>query len=278
MSEAQASEIAASASLDPDAEERLLATARDGASLRAVRELCREAALRASDDAAAARRLHDTRCARTYPGSDGHVALHAEFSPDVGARVRSVLERKTDELFRSARKAGTTEVRSAYAADALSALILGETTAPSPDVRLHLDEAPLIRGYAEPGERCHLDGVGPIPVAIARAMLQDAKVTVLRHDDHGDITTVSSLTRSIPTPLHRWVEEAYPACGRVRCDSTFRLEIDHIIPVADGGPTAKHNLWRLCGHDHHLKTYCGWTVQRGPDGHLDLVPPDRGPP
>jgi 5-methylcytosine-specific restriction endonuclease McrA len=172
-------------------------------------------------------------------------------SPDVGARVASVLDQKTDEFFRAARTAGTTELRAAYAADALAALILGTTRTPSPDVRLHLDAAPFVRGYAEAGERCHIDGVGPMPVAVATAMLQDATVTVLRHDEHGDITTVSSPTRTIPARVRRWVEEAYPACGRHGCDSTFRLEIDHIVPLAAGGRTEKANLWRLCGHDHH---------------------------
>lgn len=131
------------------------------------------------------------------------------------------------------------------------------------------------RGYALPGERCHVDGVGPVPVALANVMLQDAKVTVLRHDDHGDITSVSSPTRTIPARLRRWVEEAYPVCGRDGCDSTFRLEIDHIVPLADGGQTAKDNLWRLCGHDHHLKTYSRWRAVRHLDGTRDLVPPDR---
>jgi len=100
----------------------------------------------------------------------------------------------------------------------------------------------------------------------------------MHHDDGGDITSVSSPTRTIPTRLRRWVEEAYPTCGRAGCDSTFRLEIDHIVPFASGGPTAKHNLWRLCGHDHHLKTYRGWTVVEQPDGTRNLVPPDGHPP
>jgi hypothetical protein len=145
-------------------------------------------------------------------------------------------------------------------------------------VRLHLDTAPLARGWAEPGERCHVDGVGPVPVAVARALLQDAKVTVLRHDEHGDITRVSSLTRTIPSRLRRWVEEAFPTCGRHGCDSRFRLEIDHVVPVAQGGATEKANLWRLCGHDHRLKTYRGWKVVERSDGTRDLVPPDGHPP
>jgi hypothetical protein len=69
ISGAQASEIAASASVDPDAEADLLALARDGASFRQVRDQCRETTMRAADDAARARRLHDTRAARTYPAS-----------------------------------------------------------------------------------------------------------------------------------------------------------------------------------------------------------------
>jgi hypothetical protein len=200
LSGSQASEIAASASVDPDAESQLLATARDRASFRAVR--------------------------------DGHLVVHAEMAPDVGARVVSVLDRKTDELFRAARAAGTTELRAADTADALAALVLGESTAPAPDVRLHLDAAALERGDAEPGERCHLDGVGPVPVTLVKTMLQDAEVTVLHHDPDGDITAVSAPTRTIPTRLRRWVEEAYPSCGRVGCDATFRLEIVHVVPIA----------------------------------------------
>ena len=103
-------------------------------------------------------------------------------------------------------------------------------------------------------------------------------MTVLRRDEQGDITHVSSPTRTIPTRLRRWVEEAYPTCGRHGCDSRFRLEIDHITPLAAGGGTEKANLWRLCGHDHHLKTYRGWRVVEHADGTRDLVPPDGHPP
>jgi hypothetical protein len=278
LSESQAAEIATAAEIDPDAESKLLDTVREGGSYRAVRDQCRETTMRASDDAARARTLHETRSSRTYPGADGHLALHAELAPAVGAEFRSVLEQKTDELFRAARAAGTIELRTAYAADALTALILGDGHRPSPDVRVHLDHAAAERGYALPGERCHIDGIGPVPVAVVNAMLTDAKVTVLRHDAAGDITQVSSPTRTIPARIGRWVEEAYPACGRAGCDSTFHLEIDHITPVAEGGLTEKANLWRLCAHDHHLKHHRGWTTIRLPDGTWDLVPPDGHPP
>ncbi|HEY7106562.1 MAG TPA: DUF222 domain-containing protein [Acidimicrobiia bacterium] len=274
LSEQQASEIAASASLDPSSESRLLDTVRDGASFRTVRDECRETAMRATDDEATAQWLHDTRHAHIGNTSAGHVLLHAELSPDLGAQVRSVLEKTTDALFREARREGRTELRSAYLADAVAGVITGAITPPPVEVRLHTDLAPLVRGYAEPGERCDLEGVGPIPVSMARALVQDSRVTLMGHDGK-DIATVSSPTRTIPARLRRWVESAYPSCGKKGCDSTFRLQIDHIQGVEDGGETAKDNLWRLCHHDHHLKTHCGWRVERDEHGDLDLVPPDH---
>jgi hypothetical protein len=277
LSEAQATEIAASASLDPSSESRLLSTVRAGAPFRTVREQCRETAMRATDDEAKTRWLHDTRTAHIGTTSSGHFLLHAELAPDLGAQVRSVLEQVTDNLFREARREGRTELRSAYMADAVVGLATGSITPPPAEVRLHTDLAPIVRGYAEPGERCHLEGVGPIPVSMARTLLQDARITVMGHD-RDDITTVSSPTRTIPARLRRWVESAYPECGRNGCASTFRLQIDHIQGVEDGGETAKANLWRLCGHDHHLKTHCRWQVVRDEHGNLDLVPPEPEAP
>jgi 5-methylcytosine-specific restriction endonuclease McrA len=50
------------------------------------------------------------------------------------------------------------------------------------------------------------------------------------------------------------------------------LEIDHIVPFAEGGRTELANLWRTCSHHHHLKTYFGRRVVETPEGR-DLVPP-----
>ena len=60
------------------------------------------------------------------------------------------------------------------------------------------------------------------------------------------------------------------------------MQIDHVIPIEEHGPTEKGNLWRLCPYHHKLKTFYGWTVI-GNEGERQLVPPDtdepqRGPP
>jgi hypothetical protein len=139
------------------------------------------------------------------------------------------------------------------------------------EVRVTVDSAALSRGHAKRGERCEIERVGPVPVTTARAMLDDASVTVLMRDGD-DITAVSSPKRTIPIKLRRAVEARYPTCGVKSCANDHFLEIDHVIPLADHGCTELDNLWRLCSHHHRLKTYGGWTVY-GTNGARDLVPP-----
>ena len=161
--------------------------------------------------------------------------------------------------------------------DALVNLITHGPTKPI-DVRLSADATAIARGHVVNGERCEIDGVGPIPVTTARQMLADARVTTMVRD--GDaITHVSSMTRTIPAKLRRWLEETYPQCGRSGCDNSIGLIIDHIVDYAhltkigEIPPTTEDNLWRLCPTCNDLKTYRGWKITGGP-GTWDLIPPE----
>ena len=162
-------------------------------------------------------------------------------------------------------------------ADALVALVRGDAPAKPLEGRLEADLAALERGYVEPGERCELVGIGPIPVTMARSMLDDARLTVLAREG-SEITRISSPKRTIPVSLRRWVERAYPRCGVAGCGVDQRLQIDHIVGVEDHGPTCKENLWRLCAHHHKLKTFYGWHVVDEPDGPRLVAPDDPDPP
>ncbi|HEY7105709.1 MAG TPA: HNH endonuclease signature motif containing protein [Acidimicrobiia bacterium] len=269
LSEAQAAEVVQAASLDPSAEHRLLETVRGSKSFKTVRDVCRETAVRAGEDRAKARWLHEQRRASWWTDGCGHWRVDAKLAPDDAAWIRSALELETDEIFRAARARGETEPRAAYRADALVAVVAGRASKKPLDARLHAERDAIDRGYVLPGERCELEGIGPIPVTTARAMLDDARVTMVGHDSAGDITHISSPKRNIPARLRRWVEEAYPCCGVHGCTDDWHLEIDHVVAVGDGGPTEKQNLWRLCRHHHQLKTYRGWRVVG-----RELVPPD----
>jgi hypothetical protein len=275
LSGTQAAEVTSAAGSNPSAEAELLNTAK-ATSVKGLRDHCREVRAGAEEnDAAWARRLHVERRAHEWIDPDGTYRLDARLAPDAGARFSSALSAHVDRIFREARRAGRREPRGAYAADALVALA-SEGPCKPVQVGIVVDSAALVRGHTNSGERCEIKGVGPVPVATARALLDDAAVTVMTRDGD-DITAVSRSTRTIPTKLRKALEARYPTCGVRACANDQFLEIDHVVPVADRGRTEIGNLWRLCSHHHRLKTYGGWIVI-GQNGDRDLVPPDDPDP
>jgi Domain of unknown function (DUF222)/HNH endonuclease len=270
LSSTQAAEITSAADADPAAESALLETAA-GTGVKGLRDRCRVVRAGAeADDAAWARRLHVGRRAHEWTDPDGTYRLEARLAPDAGARFSSAWKAHTDRIFRDARRAGGREHHTAYAADALVALA-GDGPCKPVEVRAVVESAALARGHVEPGERCEITGVGPVPVTTARALLDDASVAVMMRDGD-DITAVSRPTRTIPTKVRRALETRYPTCGVPGCANDQFLEIDHVVAIEDHGATEIANLWRLCSHHHALKTYQGWRVV-GVNGDRDLVPP-----
>jgi hypothetical protein len=270
LSATQAAEITSAAEADPHAEEELLATA-SATSVKGLKDKCREVRAGAeTDDQVWARRLHVERRAYKWSDPDGAYCFNGRMAPDAGARFDSAWEAHIDRIFRDARRAGRHEPRAAYAADALVALATEGPCKPV-EVRVTVETAALARGHTSNGERCEIAGVGPVPVTTARALLDDASVTVMTRSGD-DVTAVSSPKRTIPTKLRRALEALYPTCGVPGCANDQFLEIDHVVPLEDHGRTELDNLWRLCSHHHRLKTYCGWVVV-GQNGNRDLVPP-----
>ncbi|HEV8207436.1 MAG TPA: DUF222 domain-containing protein [Acidimicrobiia bacterium] len=270
LSETQAAEITSTAMADPGAEGDLLEAARS-TSVKGLRDRCRQVRAGAeADDRAWDRRLHVERKAHEWTDPDGAYCLSARLAPDAGARFSSAWKAHTDRVFCEARRAGRREPRTAYAADALVALA-SEGPCKPVEVRVTVDSAALARGHTAAGERCEIERVGQVPVTTARALLDDASVAVLVRD--GDnITAVSSPKRTIPVKLRRALEARYATCGVKGCANDQFVEVDHVVPVAEGGRTELANAWRICTHHHHRKTYFGWKMT-GEPGNWDLVPP-----
>jgi hypothetical protein len=275
LSQVQAAEIANAAVADPGAEAVLLETAAS-TSVKGLRDRCRQVRAGAEeDDRAWARRLHEGRRAHDWTDPDGAYCLSARMAPDAGARFNSAWKAHIDRIFADARRAGRREPRAAYAADALVALA-SEGPCKPVEVHVTVDSAALARGHTDAGERCEVRGLGPAPVTTARALLDDARVSVLVRD-RDDVTAVSSPKRTIPAKLRRALEARYSTCGAKACANDQFLEIDHIVPIEQHGPTELTNLWRICTHHHALKTHGGWRVV-GTNGDRDLVPPDDPDP
>ena len=124
-----------------------------------------------------------------------------------------------------------------------------------------VDIEALLRGEALPGERCEIDGQGPIPVPMARDLANDSFLAVLFHRA-GDIRAVSHRGRTINAALRTALVYRDRTCVVPGCGVTKGLEIDHVIPFAEGGPTELDNLALLCYDHHHKKTYEGWVLTR----------------
>jgi hypothetical protein len=84
----------------------------------------------------------------------------------------------------------------------------------------------LVNGRTQNGEVCEIAGVGPVPVATARALLGDA-VLKLVLTQGVDVRNVTSLGRG-PTAAQKvallWEQ---PTCAVEHCGRRARLEADH---------------------------------------------------
>jgi hypothetical protein len=126
-------------------------------------------------------------------------------------------------------------------------------------VRADIDA--LFRGHTLPGEICEIDGMGPIPVLMARDLANDSMLRVVFHKA-GDIRAVSHLGRTINATLRTALVFRDRTCVVPGCEVDVGLEIDHVHEFAKGGPTEIDNLALLCHHHHYLKTYENWILER----------------
>ena len=271
LSQEQAQAITSAAATCPESEEKLLSSAsRNG--LQGLKEECarvRAAALPAEVDRH--ERIRRRRHLRHWTDSDGAFRLSALLTPEAGAAVLAAMEPLRERVFNEARKHGRRESYEAYAADALVEMAECSSTGgkafgskPKAIVHVRVDHAALVRGATEANEVCEIVGVGPIPVATARALAEDAWICSLVTDGE-DIKAVTSMKKTISARLRRAVEERDQTCAVPGCDVRHRLEIDHTLPRHQKGPTELNNLDRLCKWHHYLKTHrgYGWEGTRG---------------
>ncbi len=284
LSEVQAREVAAGAAADPRAEADLLgAAARE--PVAALRQRCQQVkAASAADEAARHRAVHDRRRLRHWNDPDGAFRLDLRATAEAGASILANLKPFCDQAFADARAAGRREPTEAYAADALVAMA-GAAGAPGADgakgtgpramVHVRVDHATLLRGHTEGGEVCEVPGVGPIPVATARAWAGDAVLRALVTNGV-DVVAVAHAGRSLTAAQRAAIEERDPSCVVPGCTTSKGLEIDHVDGWVLTRSTTLQRLARLCRWHHYQKTHCGYGLD-GCAGHWRLVPPDHPP-
>jgi Domain of unknown function (DUF222) len=110
--------------------------------------------------------------------------------------------------------------------------------------------------------------------------------------DAGPLTTISlpldigPASETIPVHLRRAVTVRHSHCAFPGCDQPASVcDIHHLIPRAEGGPTALPNLVPLCSFHHKIVIHrWGWTLTLHPDGTTTATSPhgrtlhSHGPP
>jgi hypothetical protein len=280
----QASAIAAAAEVAPQSQARLVALAARS-SLAELRDECARVRAAATDPELRRRRIHASRCLRSYIDAEGAWNLRMRDNPEVGAEVMAALEPLRDRIFAQARAEGRREAPEAYAADALVELARSGTNGPAHQrrrsakiiVRVDLDS--LLGGYPLQGEVCELAGYGPVAVSAVRDLMDTGDPFLAAVVTKGQcVVGVAHLGRRPNAAQQTALQWLYPTCAVEGCASVARLEMDHRIDWSTTRVTVFDLLDRLCPHHHRLKTREGWGLVEG-RGKRAFVPPQaHGPP
>lgn len=180
----------------------------------------------------------------------------------MGAAVVNRLEAEADRLYRAAPPEQRSKRRhDQWLADALAQSVLEGSTAHhvDADVVIHLSVGALFRGHAHDGEHCEVEGVGPVPVSAAKALMEDAFVKAVVTEGT-EIRTVKHFGRGVPAELRTalrtrsFLRHGDVTCEEAGCDRSRGLEVDHDDPYANGAPMSYENGFLRCRPHHRAKT------------------------
>ncbi|OBK44333.1 HNH endonuclease signature motif containing protein [Mycobacterium sp. 1081908.1] len=157
-------------------------------------------------------------------------------------------------------------------ADTLVERVTGRDAAvPTPiAVNLVLTDATLLGGDDAPADLC---GYGPIPAAVARAMVagtladRRSRATLRRlyaHPQSGALVAMESRARLFPRGLAAFIELRDQRCRTPYCDAPIRHR-DHAQPWAEGGQTTADNGLGMCELCNYAKEAAGWRVRTSTD-------------
>lgn len=230
-----------------------------GVGTRRIVALARAAACRIDPGAMVARaeRAVASRCVTLRPAPDSMTYLTAVLPLAAGVACYQALRKAAGSAATSADGRG----RGQAMADTLVERLTGQSSAARVPVGVHLvmTDGALLGGGAEPA---HLQGLGPIPAALARRIVaQSGKGSWLRRlytkPGRHQLVAVDSRARCFPAGLARLIELRDQTCRMPWCGAPIR-HLDHVVPYSEGGATKLDNGQGLCEACNHIKQGRGW--------------------
>jgi hypothetical protein len=212
-----------------------------------------------------AAKAENERTVTIRPAPDTMTYLTALLPVAQGVSVYAALRREADT-----RCDGRS--RGQAMADTLVERVTGRDAAiPTPiAVNLILSDETLLGGDSEPAD---ISGYGPIPAAVARAMISSAvtdrrsRATLRRlyaHPRAGALVAMESRARLFPRGLAAFIELRDRRCRTPYCDAPIRHR-DHAQPWAEGGLTHVDNGLGSCERCNYAKEAAGWRVSTNVD-------------
>ena len=121
---------------------------------------------------------------------------------------------------------------------------------------------------------CELEDGPSISAETARRLACDASVVPILEDEDGAPLNVGRKTRTISTPLRRFLSTRDQGCRFPGCTNTRYVDAHHIHHWANGGETKPSNLVLLCRFHHRAVHEGGIDIQILDDGALRFVKRD----
>ncbi|HKQ83091.1 MAG TPA: DUF222 domain-containing protein [Steroidobacteraceae bacterium] len=221
--------------------------------------------------------------------ADGSLLLRAKLPAEIGAIVLKAMELAIEEIpleqvsqSRADVPAGTPTVKSipsARRADALALLaesflehgVAATTGGERNQIIVHVAEETL-RNHA--AGCCEFEQGPAIAAETARRLACDASIITLIESENGDPLNLGRKTRTISTPLRRFLRARDKGCRFPGCANTHHIDAHHIQHWANGGNTKPSNLVSLCSFHHRKVHEGGMRIEVLDDGALRFIKPD----
>ncbi len=235
-----------------------------GAGDKRVADTARAMAYRL-DPGSALRRVRGAEADRRVglrPAPDTMARLTALVPVAQGVACIAALKKAAD----ARRAAGDLRSRGQVMADTMVERITGQSTADAVpvEVGLVMTDQTLLGGDHTPA---HLDGYGPVPGWLGRRLVRDGDRAWVRRlytdPESGDLVAMDSRRRDFDGQLRHLIVLRDQTCRNSWCDAPIR-HADHVIRVADGGPTTADNGQGLCEACNYAKEAPGWQTGRVP--------------
>lgn len=204
----------------------------------------------------------------------GMMHLSAEFDPETGARLMTVIEREIEALYH---RLDNPPPLPQLMAQAIANLILGGHAATRPGVAeiiVITDAQTLVSGRHAATVSETSSGI-PLPVDTIRRLCCESEISIATVGANGEVLNLRRERRLANRAQRRALRAMYRTCGLEGCETRFdHCQIHHVVPWEAGGFTDLANLLPLCNRHHRLVHEGKWRLTLTPDRQLTIVRPD----